>query len=296
MLTSKLNKHLVWHAGGAAKRLGVPFGSATKQNIYFSAFLEDLLSGKRKLQRDSIQNDSKLLLNELLKQKSHLRGPKASDVANDGLEMENINKILTKLDGAGFFDNTELSNLQMFLDWADLSTLSKRAQTQLYRSLLLFLNESKYSLLIKYGVCMQMLQLVDKQPSFLRVSGLYEYPLEFMFDKCATLSLYEIVILYTKGQVLKLLSLEEISFLEERVLEEFQRLRTEKLNPFKSCTLEMWLEFVGYLAVQRYRELETRPESPRYSEFTQSQTLLLQQIILWLASSRDWSSRIDLRK
>lgn len=272
------------------------FGSMGRLNTSDPEFLQEFLDGRRKLLRESVQTDSKLLFNHLLKQKSAWVASRGSRNTEQGTNMENINKILMKLHGAGFFENTELANLQMFLEWADLTWLPNKVQTQLYRSLMLFLNESKYSLLIKYGVCMQALRLVDQQPSSLRVSGLYEYPIQFMFDKCATLGLYEMVILYTKGQVLKLLPQEETGFLEDRILEEFERLRSAKLNPFHSCPFTLWLELASYVAVQRYRELEGSTNGSRFCEFNPSQTRLLQDLVAWLSSSRDWTTRIDLRK
>ena len=270
--------------------------SKTARTFVSSPLLSKVMDGSHKLGVDGHPEDFNLLLKELLKLERPQLPNGVSNPSETDLNLGNINTILTKLMVSGFFETGDLESLQMFLEWADLAWLSAKVQTKLYRCLMLFLNESKYSVLIKHGVCMQVLELVERNPSHLRVAGLYEFPIHFMFDRCATLGLHEMITLYTKGQCLKLFREEECAFLEERVLEELTFPNKTTPMTLQSFPQSIWLEFAVYVAVQRYRQLGQTSESLRCTPYSSHQVQLLQQVLGWISLSKRWETRLSLRK
>lgn len=209
--------------------------------------------------------------------------------SNQEPEMSQINIFLKRLERSGFYKEASPDLMQLFLENFSLDKLSKSAQEHLHSYLASFLAEGPYSVIIKIGLCLRIIELASDLPWEIKDHRLVSVSVSYIFEKAEFTNLSDRISLYNYSTILG----ETTELEQEQLANEIDKdLTTTKLSLLNDFDLATLLWSVTY---QRYRylcrELETGLKASM-KPFSIVETKLIQLLFQYITrSSRVQNSR-----
>ena len=188
-----------------------------------------------------------------------------------------------KLERAGLFRESDPDLMQLFLEVFSFERLPKDMQESLYHYLVNFLETGQYSVIIKIGLCLRVLEMGAKQPCELKDPRMTSFVVSYLFKRAEFMNLSDLIRLYHFGIVQRDIDQEERNQLIEAIEEALATNSMDQLNEFHL------LDFLWSISYQRYhliaKEMETQKVMPM-SELRSNDASLVKLIAPHLVKSR----------
>jgi hypothetical protein len=159
--------------------------------------------------------------------------------------------LFQKLKSVQFFENAGLEDILFLLEVLRFETTSSKAQSDLYRCLMLFVLNAKYSVLIKTALCLQILEMATRKQQFLKVVELLDFAVAYLMEQESFLDFYQRVQFYCLANAIKPLMDDENRYLENELL-----LQVESEAGKIAVDNTLWMRLLWTVVARRYSRIE----------------------------------------
>lgn len=184
----------------------------------------------------------------------------------DSHSLADVHLIVKRLEKAGLFQQAGPEAMQLFLETLTLERLTKSMQDRVHAFLASFLETGQYSVLLKVGLCLQIIELAAKQPSQIKDQRLVTVSVAYLFERAEYLNVGDMIQLYTYATVVGELTDVEQEQLLGSILSGLDEQALHLVSDFNLIGLLWSVVYQRYRLIAR--ELETgmkalvKPYSP----------------------------------